>query len=599
MPWPIFNRPSIQLGTLKSYLREQAPEIDVAACHPYLGAAKEIGFDAYRIIAEDSWAGEAIYCALLFPEMEEQARSVFYRSLGKKSGSRLPDFNLLCEKLDHQLDNWLGVNDFSATSLVGFSVCFGQLPATLLAARRLKRKYPQVPVVLGGSTCVPEIGSSLLQVFPDVDFVVAGEGEQSLLDLCRYLQGTADAPGPGILTRTKGPVPRNQLPALSSGSEVRDLNTLPVPDYDDYFAELKQSGLDFIPQLPLEFSRGCWWNKCAFCNLNLQWCGYRFKKSERMQREVELITTKYRCLDLAFTDNALPPVEADRFFAAMQSSKKDIRFFAEIRTTEQPHRYASYRLGGLDSVQIGIESFSNSLLQRMNKGVTVMDNLATMKYCAEAGIRLDGNLILEFPGSSEEEAEETLRVIEVALPYRPLTGAGFFLGHGSPVWNDPVRYGIRAIRHHPSNRKLYPAPILARLDLLIKEGTGDRSRQKTIWRPVREKIRQWKAFHENRTADLPALSYREGEDFIIIRQERPGQQTRHHRLTGTSGKIYLACRSPVTIKSLLRGFNSVTEKALTVFLADLEKKKLLFRDGDKCLALAVHRSASRSSALQS
>jgi ribosomal peptide maturation radical SAM protein 1 len=599
MPWAIFNRPSIQLGALKSYLREQAPEIDVAACHPFLGAAKEIGFDAYRIIAEDSWAGEALYCALLFPEMEEQAKNVFYRSLGRKSASRLPDFHLLCEKLDRQLDNWLQLNDFSATSLIGFSVCFGQLPATLLAAERLKKKYPQVSIVLGGSTCVSKIGSSLLQVFPAVDFVVAGEGEQPLLDLCRYLQGTADTPGPAILTRTKGQIHRQQLPALSPGAEVHDLNTLPVPDYDDYFDELKQSGLDFIPQLPLEFSRGCWWNKCAFCNLNLQWCGYRFKKSERMEREVALMVKKYRCLDLAFTDNALPPAEADRFFTAMQRGNQDIRFFAEIRSTDKPDRYASYRLGGLDSVQIGIEAFSNSLLQRMNKGITVMDNLAAMKYCAEAGIRLDGNLILEFPGSSEEEAEETLRVLEFALPFRPLTGAGFFLGHGSPVWNDPGKYGIRAVRHHPSNRKLYPAPILARLNLLIKEGTGDRSRQKTIWRPVRNKIRQWRAFHENRTSDLPALSYREGDDFIIIRQERPGQQTRQHRLTGTSGKIYLACRSPVSTKSLLRGFNSVTEKALTVFLEDLENKKLIFRDGDKCLALAVHRPAAMFSALQS
>ena len=87
----------------------------------------------------------------------------------------------------------------------------------------------------------------------------------------------------------------------------------------------------------------------------------------------------------------------------------------------------------------------------------------------------------------------------------------------------------------------------------------------------------------------PSLSYRNGGDFIIIRQEHPDVQTQHHRLTGMSREIYLACRKPVPIKSLLSDFNSVTEKALTIFLDDLENKRLLFRDEEMCLALAVHR----------
>ena len=592
MPWGIFNRPSIQLGALQSYIRASEPAINVVSCHPYLDAAKEIGLDAYRILSEDSWAGEALYCSLLFPEMRKQAEAVFRSTLGKKNASSLPDFNLLREKLDNQLDNWLQANDFSSTNLVGFSVCFGQLPSTLLAAKRLKKNHPNIPVVLGGSTCVPEIGSSLLQVFPNIDFVIAGEGEQALLGLCRYLQGKAKDPGLGVLDRGNAAIPQNQPPILSACNEVPDLNTLPVPDYDDYFSELKESGLGFIPQLPLEFSRGCWWNKCAFCNLNLQWRGYRFKKSARMLHEVELMTKKYRCLDVTFTDNALPPAEADRFFTAMQKSGKDIRFFGEIRTTNKPEQYANFHRGGLDSVQIGIEAFSSSLLKRMNKGVTVMDNLAAMKYCTEAGIRLDGNLILEFPCSSEQEVRETLRVLEFALPFRPLTSAGFFLGHGSPVWSDPDKYHIRTIQHHPYNRKLYPGNILTRLDLLIKQGTGDREQQRKIWRPVRKKMKEWTVFHNNRTGSIPALSYRDGGGFIIIRQEYPDRPTEHHRLTGISAEIYLACKTPVAIKSLLSGFNSVTEKALTVFLSDLENKKLLFRDRDMCLALAVQRPSA-------
>ena len=87
-----------------------------------------------------------------------------------------------------------------------------------------------------------------------------------------------------------------------------------------------------------------------------------------------------------------------------------------------------------------------------------------------------------------------------------------------------------------------------------------------------------------------ALSYREGGDFIIIRQDRPGQPIQKHRLTETSRKIYLACRTPISINSLLNEFNSVTEKALRMFLNDLEEKKLVYSNHDQYLALAVQQS---------
>jgi len=597
MPWAIFNRPSIQLGALQGYIRANEPSIVASSHHPYLGAAQSIGLDAYRILSEDSWAGEALYSSLLFPEMKEQARSVFHTSLGKKKSAALSDFDLLRAQLDNHLNNWLDCNDFSRTSLAGFTVCFSQLPATLLAARRLKKRYPDMQVVLGGSTCVPEVGYSLLRTFPEIDFVITGEGEQPLLELCRFLMGRPGDPGPGVLCHGDftGAAPRPSV--LSQDQEIPDLNVLPVPDYADYFTELKQSGLAFIPQLPVEFSRGCWWNKCAFCNLNLQWCGYRYKEGGRMRDEVEILANKYRCLDFAFTDNALPPGKAGRFFGAMRDEGRDFRFFAEIRASNKPDQYAIYRRGGLDSVQIGIEAFSDSLLQRMNKGTSVIDNLAAMKQCAAAGIRLDGNLILEFPGSTDEEALETLRVIEFAMPFRPLSGASFFLGHGSPVWKDPASYGIRSIRHHPYNRKLFPAEVLSRLELLIKQGTGDRRRQRILWRPVRKRLQEWRDFHAARSSDAPALSYRDGGDFIIIRQEIPGQPVQQHRLAGMSARIYLACDQPVAIKTLLRAFKSVTEKALRAFLADLEGKKLLFSNEETYLALAV-RSQERSQAKQ-
>lgn len=587
MPWAIFNRPSIQLSTLKGYLQQQGKGITVDACHPYLETAKAIGTETYRLLSEKCWAGEALYSSLLFPEQRDEARGIFLRNLGHKIARTLADFDRLARQLDTQLDDWLSSLALADCDLVGFSVCFSQLPATLLAARRLKRLRPELPVVLGGSTCAPAIASSLLNVFPEIDFIIAGEGEVPLLSLCSYLAGETSAPGSRVMARSLNLPASGQSCAEAHTGQIADLDSLPIPGFDDYFAELRQSGLNFIPALPVEFSRGCWWNRCAFCNLNLQWNGFRRKSSERMLREVELLRQKYRCLDFCFTDNSLPPVEADLFFAATGKLGCDLSFFGEIRTVRKPETFARYRRGGMHSVQIGIEAFADSLLAKMNKGTTVMDNVAVMKYCLDAGIQMDGNLILEFPSSTAEEVAETLRVLDFTLPFRPLAVAAFFLGHGSPVWQRPGDFGITSRQPHPWNRRLYPREILAQLSMLIDAGQGGRGRQQTLWRPVRARMKEWAEFHRRRTDPGPALSYRDGGEFIIIRQERPGQPTLHHRLHGLSRQLYLACATPVARKTLLKNSKSITGQQLDAFLSDLEQKRLLFRHGDHCLALAV------------
>ena len=117
---------------------------------------------------------------------------------------------------------------------------------------------------------------------------------------------------------------RNTLTLPAKESNLRyqqhqlplNLDNLPYPDYSPYFMEMKQLFPDhpFVPLLPLEFSRGCWWNKCTFCNLNLQWQNYRFKESDRMVQETLHLAKTHESLHFTFTDNALPPKEADNFF---------------------------------------------------------------------------------------------------------------------------------------------------------------------------------------------------------------------------------------------------------------------------------------------
>lgn len=584
MPWAIFNRPSIQLGTLKSYLEGKADGIKVRSLHPYLAVAKDLGKDLYHAISANVWVCEALYAALLFPEQRGRAKELAEKEFQSDNRTLPFDFDAVCAQLEKNLKMWAAGVDWRDIDLVGFSVCFNQLFATLVAVRELKERRPGLVIVLGGSSCHDDVAGALFRSF-DVDYMISGEGEEPFLSLCRYLAGLDKRLHARV--HHAGP-PAQPSPAPADGQV--NLTELAVPDYDDYFREMENlfSRNTFIPVLPIEFSRGCWWRRCTFCNLNLQWRGYRFKKAEKMAREVLLLANRYKTLDFTFTDNALPLKDAATFFTTMARSAHDYRFFAEIRADYRGTMLDQSRQGGLVAVQVGIESFSNSLLQKFAKGVTVIENLAIMRDAAAGGVVLDGNLIVEFPGSTSAEVEETLTVLDFAFPFHPLSTASFFLGHGSPVDCRAKDYGISAKTVHPHFAAMLPAEIAADFPFLIKGYRGDRQKQRRMWQPVVDKVRRWRAFHEKKTGGgNPFLSCRDGGDFLIIRQVLPAGDVLHHRLQGLSREIYRACNDIIDPASLARMFPSLSVKQIENFLNDLVAKRLVFREGDRFLALAV------------
>jgi hypothetical protein len=78
-PWPLFNRPSIQLGALKAFLRREVQGMAVDARHAYLSVAEALGYDLYNHISERIWLSESIYAALLYPERREVIRRFWGR----------------------------------------------------------------------------------------------------------------------------------------------------------------------------------------------------------------------------------------------------------------------------------------------------------------------------------------------------------------------------------------------------------------------------------------------------------------------------------------------------------------------------------------
>jgi len=598
-PWPLFNRPSIQLGALKAYLAREVPAAKVEARHLYLSVADALGYETYRAISESTWLSEACYAALLYPEREENIRR-FWRRTSSHLATRL-DFSNIPPVLKGVSQRILDQTDWSAYRLVGLSICLGQFTSALYFAREIRKRAPTLKIVAGGSACSGEMGRSLLRTFPEIDFVVTGEGERPLANLVeRLLQGGDPA--------ARGPIPCVIDRSHDSGGgegdfeQVSDLDRLPVPDYTDYFSQLNAMASEkrFFPTLPVEMSRGCWWRKtgrtkrgggCAFCNLNVQWGGYRAKSRERMVEEMKILVQEHEVLSLSFMDNLLPRKGLEGFFRGVARLGKDLRLFAEIRATTPLSDLLAMAGAGMEEVQVGIEALSTRLLKKLNKGTTAMDNLEIMKNCEAPSLpRLAANLILDFPGSDRSDVDETLRTLEFALPFRPMKAVPFWLGYGSPVWTRHEDYGLKAVHNHPHYARLFPPEVLESLVLMMQGYHGGLRRQLSLWRPVKEAIGAWKKSYlelHKSPGSRPVLSYQDGGYFLIIRQRHCGREDLTHRLKGTSRKIYLFCGKNRAIAEILGHFPGFGVEKVLPFLKMMVEKKLMFGERERYLSLAV------------
>jgi len=380
------------------------------------------------------------------------------------------------------------------------------------------------------------------------------------------------------------------------------MDDLPVPDYADYFKTLNTfpSAKRFFPQLPMETSRGCWWRKkspsgkstgCAFCNLNLQWKGYRSKTGPRIIQEIEDLSLKHQTLSISFMDNLLPAKNAREIFTGVARLTKGYRFFAEIRATTRFPVLAAMGSAGVETVQVGVEALSTTLLRKLNKGTTVMDNLQIMRDCETPGLpALSGNLILQFPSSDEQDVAETLENLSFALPFRPLKTAPFWLGYASPVYDDPGAFGIRKKGNHPHYARLFPPDVLRNLKLMIQDYHGQKRYQHRIWKGVLQKVAHWQETYEalHRTPGSgPILSYLDGEEFMIIRERRLEREDLSHRLPGTSRSIYLFCQTHRSTGKILARFSRMEGEKVVAFLNMMVDKRLMFREGNRYLSLAV------------
>jgi len=273
--------------------------------------------------------------------------------------------------------------------LVGFSLTgVLQLYWTQRIIGYLRAERNKVFLVAGGvlPTYAP---AEALGALTDLDCIIRGEGEESLLALAQALEHRTDWQGiPGVcFKRQDGLIIRPAAPLIA------DLDRLPfiARDY------LRQALGHGNPASVLT-SRGCW-SKCTFCNSHLlaKLSGgkkRRVRSGENVLRELDYLWERDQVNHIQFADDTLAgpgPAERERLFKiadGMIGSGRNYRFFAEIRTDVIDDRIIRRLVdAGLYDICIGIESWSQSQLDRLGKMTTVAANRRAMEIVIRYPIR--------------------------------------------------------------------------------------------------------------------------------------------------------------------------------------------------------------------
>jgi ribosomal peptide maturation radical SAM protein 1 len=598
MPFAGVTIPSIQLAVLEGYCRQRG--ITIETRHLYLKAAEIYGLQDYHWLIyppNDSYTAQMVFSRYVFPEHweknQERFREYFQQHSSQNHG--LPPFTF--EEYVHRTDTlyqWiLDHVDWRSFDIIGFTLNYGQLLPSLAVAKKIKEFAPEKTIVFGGSRTVGTLGINVLQAFDYVDCIVSGDGEEAL-----YLLASNHEPYksiPRLIYRNKEKVLWNKSDA------VVDLTTLPIPSYDHFYQELAstsnhiQQYYQYYGRLPVEISRGCWWNQCTFCNLNIQHPCYREKSTNRILQEIRWLSERYRMMDFQLIGNTLPKTEYRSLFEKLKNLGRDFSFFVEARAGQLTSEdYTFMKEAGFSMIQTGIESFSQNYLRKMNKGVRVIDNIAALKFCKENGIQNNYNLLVRYPNEEPVDFEETKKIAHQLKAYLDAPQlCQLRVMHGSHIQRHPKQFNIGQLEYSPIDVLMYPFEYLEKGFVFVynfkqKNQTDDNPWESLVeeWKKEQETI-QLEHKSQQTSIDQLIFYFVDGGNFIKIYDKRDRLNIKIFVLNELERHVFLSCVDIISFKELQRRFLDVPEFELTAILQSFEQNGLVYVEDDYYLCLPL------------
>ena len=292
--------------------------------------------------------------------------------------------------LKNAIRNLLIKYDYGRSLFAGYYQKLFQMYGADIVSREQKKLFPDSIAVLGGIDTKDEALASM-DNFPSYDYALWGEGEVTLPSLTAMLQGAIDKMEVGNMVWRGRP----QLRVSSPNRVFVQLDNSIIPDYSDYF---EQTTIDKKKiRLPIEGSRGCHWARCRFCFHN-EGTRYRRKSPQRIAAEIRMQMERYGIHQISFLDNDTIGKDIDNFkalLAELADIKRDIPDFhitrAEVVTRSLNAELIKQMAAvGFRDVQIGYESLSDHLLEKIHKCNSFSSNFLYIKWALLSGIKIRG-----------------------------------------------------------------------------------------------------------------------------------------------------------------------------------------------------------------
>ncbi len=221
---------------------------------------------------------------------------------------------------------------------------------------------------------------------------------------------------------------------------------MPAPDFsqcrlDDYVSPERV--------LPLETARGCTWNRCAFCSHNSgPHPGYQAWSPERVGEILGHLRERYGCRQFALHDLEVPPGRARKLSEAILAAGLDDLSLSGLGRLSRGYRdrrlLGLMRRAGFTSMEWGLESGVQRILDLMRKGTDVATMEDVLERAAEAGIANQCFVLFGFPGETEQEARATLDFMERHPAHVARVIFDVLSVHAdSPLGREPESWGVR------------------------------------------------------------------------------------------------------------------------------------------------------------
>lgn len=288
--------------------------------------------------------------------------------------------------------------------LIGITAFTSEITAANEVALAIKMVFPELPVVVGGPhpSIIPK---ETLSEFTNLDIVVIGEGEKTLIELMEIFEnnkeGKVDSVQ-GVAFRRNGEIIVNQPPQA-----IEEINSLPFPAWDSFEIEY------YNKIFPVSTSRGCPY-PCYFCTPKYLGNRVRVKNYQKIVEEIEWIVDKLGAKRIQFADATLGLLKEGAMLMCEELIRtclnKKIKWDCETRADSvNLELLKRMKEGGCEWVALGVETGSERILKEViRKGETKEHIRNAVRLAKKAGIKVRCFFIIGHYTETVETIKETI-----------------------------------------------------------------------------------------------------------------------------------------------------------------------------------------------